>query len=215
MQLLYNNAHHIKKRNIYYMQDKEAETHILLTAALIATALRILSHIFGGDHGVYLRTAISQLGFTVVILEVCIILLRFFTTFQIMRKVSKHVSTKYHMLLFTCIGILISYFNTVVPELIFGQRKDIVNDAIVYINERPFELLPIVVEYMILYVLHSKILHRDISLSFLCTALIGLVIAIRDVMNDKTGLQTWPSDVADFSIVEGFSEVASSIVEGL
>ena len=57
----------------------EIKFQSLLISAILATTVRLFMYIFGG-HESYLRTAIDQMGITVVILEICIVLLRFFSS---------------------------------------------------------------------------------------------------------------------------------------
>lgn len=54
-----------------------------------------------------------------------------------------------------------------------------------YLSERPFELLPVLIEYTSLYLLHNKLVFMNTSLSVMCIAIILLIIAIHDV-EDKS-----------------------------
>ena len=161
------------------MTFKESNLVILITAALIATVVRMFFYLSGGHDGLYLRESITNMGVTVVVLEVCIVMLRFFTTFSIMNKFNKTLPKRYELIFFTVTGMIITFAWTSIPKLF--ETPPLRNDALIYINNRPFEPIPIIVEYVSLYLIHHKIVTKNQSLSFLCFAVIGVIIAISDV----------------------------------
>lgn len=160
------------------MTFKEAELVVLVTAALIATVVRMFLYLLGGNEGTYLRNSIAEMGTTVILLEVCIVMLRFFTTFQVMSFLRP--SRKYEMIQFAAIGMLITFTWTTLPVFLFG-KVDMANNALMYISNRPFEPLPILVEYISLYLLHHRIINRNTFLTILCMSIISVVIALNDI----------------------------------
>lgn len=172
----------------YHMTFKGSHLVILVTAALIATVVRLFFYLVGGEEGSYLRQSIASMGMTVVILEVCIVMLRFFTTFQVMSRLKSHISEKYEFIFFALTGLFITFVWTTVPPLLM-EKPNIDNDALMYMTNRPFEPVPILVEYASLYVLHHKIVARNTALSFLCMAIMAVIVAIADVKgNANTSL---------------------------
>lgn len=159
---------------------KEYKFVTLISAALVATVVRLFFYLIGGKEGSYLRESISNMGVTVVLLEVCIVMLRFFTTFQMMRHFNKYIPDKYEPVVFTLMGMSITLLWTTIPGLIM-EKKEYANDAIAYITNRPFETVPIFVEYASLYLLGNKVLSQEISLSILCMSIISVIIALSDV----------------------------------
>jgi len=151
----------------------------LVTAALIATVVRVFFYLIGGKEGSYLRESIENMGVTVVILEVCIVMLRFFTTFQLLDKFNHYIPERYELIAFTITGMTITFLWTTLPNIIF-TTPEYVNDAMMYLTNRPFEPVPILVEYISLYLLNNKIMSEQTSLSILCMAMISVIIAISD-----------------------------------
>jgi hypothetical protein len=160
---------------------KEVNLVTLVSAALIATVVRLFFYLVGGKEGSYLRTSISNMGVTVVLLEVCIVMLRFFTTFQLMERSKKYIPEKYEFITFTLMGMIITYLWTTGPDMIMETPKVVKNDAIQYITNRPFEPVPILVEYISLYLLSNKILSQQTLFTILCMGIISVIIAISDV----------------------------------
>lgn len=162
---------------------KDVSIVTLLTASLIATIVRMFFYLIGGNDGSYLRESIRTIGATVIILEVCIVMLRFFNTFYLMDKMSPYIPKKYQFVAFIFTGIIQTYILTTLPGL-FYSNTEYKNDAIMYLSNRPFELLPIFVEYLSLYVMNKKIVSTSTSLSILCTLMISLIVALRDVQEN-------------------------------
>ncbi len=160
---------------------KEASLVTLVSAALVATIVRLFLYILGVREGSYLRESISSMGVTIVLLEVCIVMLRFFTTFQMMEKFKKYIPYKYELVVFTLMGMTITLLWTSLPGIIMEQPDYYANDAITYITNRPFEPIPILVEYTSLYLLSNNIVSQQTSLSILCMSIISVIIAISDV----------------------------------
>jgi len=152
----------------------------LVSAALVATVVRIFFYLIGGKEGSYLRESISNMGVTVVLLEVCIVMLRFFTTIQMMERFNKYIPDKYELAAFTLLGMSITLLWTTMPGIIM-EKPEYANDAITYLTNRPFEPVPIFVEYTSLYLLSNKIVSQQTSLTILCMAIISVIIAISDV----------------------------------
>ena len=152
----------------------------LTSAALIATAIRLFFYLSGSNDGSYLRESIKSMGVTVILLEVCVVMLRFFSTLNIVNLLKTYISSKYDMLLFIFTGVSITFLWTTLPGLIIDAPK-YKNDALIYLANRPFEPVPIVVEYLSLYLLHNKIISTQTSLTTLCISIIAVVIAISDV----------------------------------
>ena len=141
---------------------KESNLVTLVTAALIATVVRILLYLNGNQEGGYLTNAIANVGMTVIVLEVCIVLLRFFTAFNIMHIFNKFIPRRFELVTFTAIGMVITFILTNISfiggisPIQFGN-----NEALTYIVNRPFEPLPLIVEYVALCVrtdVHKKVL---------------------------------------------------------
>ena len=152
----------------------------LVSAALVATVVRLFFYLIGGQEGSYLRNSISNMGLTVVLLEICIVMLRFFTTFQIMERFHEYIPKKFELIAFTFTGLAITFTWTTVPGMIM-EKPNYANDAITYLTNRPFEPVPILVEYTSLYLLSNNILSQQSSLTILCMAIISVIIAISDV----------------------------------
>ena len=169
---------------------KEASLVTLVSAALIATVVRLFFYLIGGEEGSYLRESIANMGVTVVVLEVCIVMLRFFTTFQMVDRFKRYIPQKYELSAFALTGMLITFVWTTVPGIIFG-KKEYENDAIMYLSNRPFEPVPILVEYTSLYILNNKIVSHQTSFTILCMAIITVIIALSDVA--KHGNTIFPS----------------------
>lgn len=159
---------------------KEANLVTLVTAALVATVVRVFFYLIGGKEGSYLRESIENMGVTVVILEVCIVMLRFFTTFKVIDKFTKYIPEKYELIAFTATGMTITFLWTTIPNMML-ENPEYVNDAMIYLTNRPFEPIPILVEYISLYLLNNKIISEHTSLSILCMAMISVIVAISDV----------------------------------
>lgn len=159
---------------------KEYNLVTLVTAALVATVVRLFFYLLGGEEGLYLRESISNMGVTVILLEVCIVMLRFFTTFQMMEHLKKYITDKYELVAFTIMGMSITFLWTTLPSMIM-EKPQYANDAVTYLTNRPFEPVPIFVEYTSLYLLSNKIVSQQTSLTILCTAIISVIIAISDV----------------------------------
>tara|TARA_B100001778_G_scaffold318983_1_gene308030 strand:+ start:291 stop:893 length:603 start_codon:yes stop_codon:yes gene_type:complete len=170
------------------------DMEMLLTAATCATVVRLSSYLLGSHDGTYLRESISKMGITVVVLEVLIVMTRFFTTFQLLRLlnsfswVARLTATRGWPAAFVVFGVVVTYLFTTLPGLLLptGEMSKVKNDAIVYLRRRPFELLPVLTEYVVLYVLSTRSKRRLIieggSVAWLmCMSLILLIIAIRDV----------------------------------
>ena len=159
---------------------KEAEFVTLVSAALIATVVRLFFYLVGGKEGSYLRESIGNMGVTVVLLEVCIVMLRFFTTFSIMERIQRYVNPRYNLIIFTMMGMGITLLWTTVPGMII-DKPEYANDAVMYLSNRPFEPIPIIVEYASLYLLHNRVFSQRISLTILCAAIISVIVALSDV----------------------------------
>lgn len=159
---------------------KEANLVTLVSAALVATVVRLFFYLTGGKEGSYLRESIANMGITVVVLEVCIVMLRFFTTFQMMERFRKYILNKHEIIAFTLMGMTITFLWTSLPGMIM-EKREYANDAVMYLTNRPFEPVPILVEYTSLYLLNNKILSQQTSLSILCMAIVAVIIAISDV----------------------------------
>ena len=154
----------------------------LVTAALIATVVRILLYLNGNQEGGYLTNAIANVGMTVIVLEVCIVLLRFFTAFNIMHIFNKFIPRRFELVTFTAIGMVITFILTNISfiggisPIQFGN-----NEALTYIVNRPFEPLPLIVEYVALYILHHKFVSTNVALSLMCSSIIAVMIAVSNV----------------------------------
>ena len=159
---------------------KEYNLVTLVSAALVATVVRLFFYLLGGEEGSYLRESIANMGVTVILLEVCIVMLRFFTTFQMMERFKKYIPDKYELVVFTLMGMSITFVWTTLPGMIM-EKPEYANDAVTYLTNRPFEPIPIFVEYTSLYLLSNKIVSQETSLTILCTAIISVIIAISDV----------------------------------
>ena len=159
---------------------KEAELVTLVSAALIATVVRLFFYLFGGKEGSYLRESIGNMGVTVVLLEVCIVMLRFFTTFSMMERIKHYVDPRYNLIVFTMMGMGITLLWTTVPGMII-DKPEYANDAVMYLSNRPFEPIPIIVEYTSLYLLHNRVFSQRTSLTILCVAIISVIVALSDV----------------------------------
>lgn len=159
---------------------KEYNLVTLVSAALVATVVRLFFYLLGGKEGSYLRESISNMGATVILLEICIVMLRFFTTFQMMEHFKKYITDKYEIVAFTLVGMSITFLNTTLPGMIM-EKPQYANDAVTYLTNRPFEPVPIFVEYTSLYILSNKIVSQQTSLTILCMAIISVIIAISDV----------------------------------
>lgn len=159
---------------------KEYNLVALVSAALVATVVRLFLYLVGDKEGSYLRESISNMGVTVILLEVCIVMLRFFTTFQMMERFKKYIPDKYELVAFILMGMSITFVWTTLPGMIM-EKPNSANDAITYLTNRPFEPVPILVEYTSLYLLSNKIVSQQTSLTILCMAIISVIIAISDV----------------------------------
>lgn len=159
---------------------KDAGLVTLISAALIATVVRLFFYLIGGKQGSYLRDSIANIGVTVILLEVCIVMLRFFTTFSMMERINHYMHPKYKVLVFTLMGMSITFLWTTLPGMIV-DKKEYENDAVVYLTNRPFEPIPVIVEYASLYLLHNGVVSQRTSLTILCMAIISVIVAISDV----------------------------------
>jgi hypothetical protein len=159
---------------------KEAELVTLVSAALIATVVRLFFYLVGGKEGSYLRESIGNMGVTVVLLEICIVMLRFFTTFSMMERIKHYIDPRYNLIVFTIMGMSITLLWTTLPGIVI-DKPDYANDAVMYLSNRPFEAIPIIVEYTSLYLLHNRVFSQRTSLTILCAAIISVIIAISDV----------------------------------
>jgi hypothetical protein len=175
---------------------KEATLVTLVSAALIATVVRLFLYLLGGEEGTYLRQSIKSIGLTVVVLEVCIVMLRFFTTFQILNFCyhyfqSSNKLKKLEWFFFTLIGMTITYIWTTLPSLM-KIEPHYKNDALIYLSNRPFEPVPIIVEYISLYLLNYNVISTHTSLTILCMSVISVIIAISDVSGNGNTLFVLP-----------------------
>ena len=159
----------------------EIKTQPLIVSAIIATTVRLFMYIFG-SHQLYLRNAIDEMGITVVLLEICIVLLRFFSVLSIINYLIPRVSLHENVgsFLFVILGIFTTYLLTTLPLLLPVQYKSS-NVALSYLSHRPFELFPVFIEYLTLYLIRTKMVSK-VSLSYItCISIISLVIAIHDI----------------------------------
>jgi uncharacterized membrane protein len=158
----------------------ETKFQPLLISAILATTVRLFMYMFGG-HESYLRVAIEKMGITVVILEICIVLLRFFSALTVIRYVIPR--TKLHEQLgasiFIFMGIFTTYIFTAAPLLLPVHYK-FGNVALQYLSSRPFELFPVIVEYVSLYLISQNVLNSMSSSYITCLSVVALIIAIHD-----------------------------------
>jgi len=160
-----------------------------VTAALLATILRLFLYILGVREGEYLRDAIAEMGATVVVLETLIVMLRFFTTLRILKLLTGAglVGKMMEAPLFVCCGLAITWLWTTLPKLL-GLRPvwGDTNHAIAYLAHRPFEPLPIIFEYLVLYSIHNRHVKYDQMFFLLCLAMVAVIIAIYNVPRTTT-----------------------------
>ena len=83
----------------------------LVSAALVATVVRLFLYLTGGKKDLT-EDSIANMGLTVILLEVCIVMLRFFTTFQMMERFNKYVTEKNEFVTFTIMGMAITFLWT-------------------------------------------------------------------------------------------------------
>ena len=152
----------------------------LLVSAILATTVRLFMYMFGG-HESYLRLAIDKMGITVVILEICIVLLRFFSALAVMRYVipRTNLHERFGALIFISLGIFTTYVLTTLPLLLPLQYK-YGNVALQYLSSRPFELFPVVTEYVCLYLISQRVLGSETFSYIICLSIVALIIAIHD-----------------------------------
>ena len=158
----------------------ETKFQSLLISAILATTVRLFMYMFGG-HESYLRVAIDKMGITVVILEICIVLLRFFSALSVMRYVipRAHLHEELGAFVFIILGIFTTYVLTTIPLLLPLHYKS-GNVALNYLSTRPFELFPVVVEYVSLYLISQNMLGSLSSSYLICLSIVALIIAIHD-----------------------------------
>eukprot|EP00965_Chrysotila_dentata_P181720 5999304-Pleurochrysis_carterae.AAC.1 len=65
------------------MNTTRVQPSSLITAAVIATAVRLLSNMIGSTDGQFLERSIVKMGLSIIVLEICIVILRFFTVFRL------------------------------------------------------------------------------------------------------------------------------------
>tara|TARA_B100001094_G_scaffold311641_1_gene347500 strand:+ start:295 stop:801 length:507 start_codon:yes stop_codon:yes gene_type:complete len=158
----------------------ETKIQSLLISAILATTVRLFMYIFGG-HESYLRAAIDRMGITVVILEICIVLLRFLSALSVMRYLipKANLNEELGAFVFTILGIFTTYVLTTLPLLMPLQYKS-GNVALQYLSSRPFELFPVVVEYVSLYLISQNVLGSQSFSYITCLSIVALIIAIHD-----------------------------------
>eukprot|EP00965_Chrysotila_dentata_P207624 6184238-Pleurochrysis_carterae.AAC.1 len=164
------------------MNTERIQASTLVTAAVLATAVRLFLYILGSNDGRFLQRSIYKMGLSVIILEMCIVILRFFTVFKLMRLTYTAVSPRRvpPVLLLVSYGVILSFLLTFVSKGVSAVgRVAIENGAVVYLQNRPFEPLPVFVEYASIYLLHNNIVNKYTGYSVLCVALIALVIAFQ------------------------------------
>ena len=152
----------------------------LLISAILATAVRLFMYMFG-NHSSYLRSAIDNMGITVVILEVCIVLLRFFSALSIMRYIIPRVNLHETLgsFAFIILGIFTTYVLTTIPLLLPLKYKS-ENVAIKYLSYRPFELFPVIIEYVLLYLISKNVISSRSFFYIICLSIIALIISFHD-----------------------------------
>lgn len=171
----------------------------LVTAAVAATVVRLLSYMYGSHDGDVLRESISKMGVTVVMLEILIVLLRFFSTFQILHLVAGTLQIRMPNVLFAMsfvfFGAFVTFLFTKIPSFLPSFPMDASqNDAVLYLEKRPFEVLPVITEYIVLFVLASRKDKQHIltngggALWILCMSMIMLIVAIRGTDTSVPGL---------------------------
>ena len=158
----------------------ETNFQTLLISAILATTVRLFMYMFGG-HESYLRTAIDRMGITVVILEICIVLLRFFSALSVMRYIlpKANLHGELGSFVFVSMGIFTTYVLTTLPLLLPIHYKSN-NVALAYLSSRPFELFPVIVEYVSLFLIGKNVIGSHSSSYIICVAIVALIIAIHD-----------------------------------
>lgn len=152
----------------------------LLAASIVATTVRLFMYIFGG-HKSHLRGAIETMGITVVVLEICIVMLRFFSAITVMRYALPRVRIGGFVgsVVFVLLGTLTTYVLTTIP-LLLPVRYESKNVALTYLSSRPFEFVPVVVEYVALYMMNRNIVGAHSFAYVICLSTISLIVAIHD-----------------------------------
>ena len=152
----------------------------LLISAILATTVRLFMYMFGG-HESYLRSAIDRMGITVVILEICIVLLRFFSALSVMQYIIPRVRLHERLgsFVFIILGIFTTYVLTTLPLLLHPRFKS-GNVALTYLSYRPFELFPVIIEYVSLYLISQNVIGSQSFSYIICLSIVALIIAIHD-----------------------------------
>ena len=158
----------------------ETKIQSLLISAILATTARLFMYMFGG-HESYLRAAIDKMGITVVILEICIVLLRFFSALSVMSHLipKANLHEELEAFVFIIMGIFTTYVLTTLPLLLPLQYKS-GNVALQYLSSRPFELLPVAIEYISLYLISQNVIGSRSFSYITCLSIVALIIAIHD-----------------------------------
>lgn len=103
------------------MPFTEATLTTLITAGTLATTARVLSYLIGTHDGSYLRFAIAEMGTTVVVIEIAIVLLRFFTTLRLMKFMPSYLVTRNEGMVFVALGVSITFLFCTIS--LFLKRK--------------------------------------------------------------------------------------------
>lgn len=156
----------------------ETKFQSLLISAILATTVRLFMYIFGG-HESYLRSAIDKMGITVVILEICIVLLRFFSVLSVMRYLEANLNEELGAFVFIILGTFTTYVLTTLPLLMPLHYKS-GNVALQYLSSRPFEFFPVIVEYVSLHLISRNVIGSRSSSYIICLSIVALIIAIHD-----------------------------------
>lgn len=164
----------------------------LVASSIIATVVRLFMYILGSKSS-YLRAAIDEMGITVVVLEICIVMLRFLSVISIMKYISPVLSLQNELgsILFISLGMLTTYILTTLPKMIPFEHTSS-NVALTYLSERPFEIGPVLVEYAALYLINKNIISPKAYVHLICTSVLCLIVAIHDTgYKNNQNLSSW------------------------
>jgi hypothetical protein len=173
----------------------KADAFALVTAATVASAYRLYTFTHpvqsAKRDGRHFYNALRTLGLSVVVLEMVIVMLRYFTVMWVIRTL---VSTTFwpHQMrlssrpwLVVVLGILVTFILAVIPKAVQqlvtgGQNSTHENEAVQYLMNRPFELAPVFVEYAVLYLAVRHMHSPMFKMYVLCNSVLALMLMVHE-----------------------------------
>lgn len=158
-----------------------ASAYTLLTAAAVTVGLRSLLAATSPTYERRLAEGLQASGGSVLGIEMCTSIFRFFSTASIFGMLAPRVSTGFHEMLFVAIGIAIAAASAALTRALGLARSIPVaerNEAVQYLTTSRFAVLPIVLEHAVFWWLTRYRLRHKHMLLLLCAAILTSILSL-------------------------------------